>query len=102
MSTYLVDWDSKNSVLNVGFNPDQPANNDQLVKDAVAGVLKVKDRLHGFVLKVNGAASLPVGMAIACEIAHVVKCIAAYDPKLQKYVVAVSHDPDYQLGQLID
>lgn len=98
----FVNFEVENSVLRVGFNPDKPANNDQLVKDAVASVLAIKDQLHGCVLKINGAASLPVGMAIAGEIAHVVKCVSCYNPKLQKYVVSITHDPNYTLGQLID
>ncbi|MFO0099621.1 MAG: CRISPR-associated protein Csx3 [Aphanizomenon sp.] len=28
--------------------------------------------------------------------------MACYDPKLQKYVVAISHNPKYQIGDLVD
>lgn len=100
MTTYKVDFDEATSLLTIGFA--EPANNDEIVKDAVAGIKAIKDQLHGHVLKVNGAASLPVGFALSAELAHVVKAIAVFDPKLKKYVVAVSHDPDNVVGALID
>lgn len=100
MTTYNISFNPENSVLSIGFG--EPAQNDQIVKDAITGVKAVKDQLHGHVLKVNGAASLPVGFALASEVAHVVKAVAVFDPKLQKYVVAISHDPAYVIGDLID
>lgn len=56
----------------------------------------------GQVVRLNGPASLPVAIAIAHEIGHLFGAIAAYDPKLGKYVVAVSHDPAFAVGDLID
>ncbi|MBW4598962.1 MAG: CRISPR-associated protein Csx3 [Calothrix sp. FI2-JRJ7] len=100
MTTYNVNFDESTSVLTIGFG--EPANNDQIVKDAVAGIKQIKEQLHGAVLKVNGAASLPVGFALSAELAHVVKAIAVFDPKLKQYVVAVTHDPSYSIGALID
>jgi len=88
-------------VLRVGFT-DQPANNDDLVKEAVRKVRLYTDDLHGVFLKINGAASLPVAIAIACQVKGVVSGIACYDPKLQKYVVAHTVNSDYALGDMID
>lgn len=88
-------------VLRVGFT-DQPANNDDLVKEAVRKVRLYIDDLHGVFLKINGAASLAVAIAIACQVKGVVSGIAVFDPKLQKYVVVHTLNPYYQLGDLID
>lgn len=100
MTTYNVNFNAENSVLSIGFG--EPASNDQIVKDAVEAVKAIKEQLHGHVLKVNGAASLPVGFAISAEVAHIVKAVGVFDPKLQKYVIAVTHDPTYRVGDLID
>lgn len=89
----------KNVTLKIGFG--QPAQNDQIVKDAVAGI-QALNLEGGKVIKLNGPASLPVAIAIAHEVAHIYGAVAAFDPKLGKYVVAVSHDPDFGVGDLID
>jgi len=56
----------------------------------------------GKIVKLNGPASLPVAIAIGHEIGHIFGVIAVFDPKLGKYVVAVSHDPEFSVGDLID
>lgn len=99
MSTYNISFNPETSVLSVGFG--EPSTNDQIVKDAVAGIKAIKEQLQGHVLRVNGAASLPVGFALCAEVAHVTCAVAVFDPKLQKYVVAVSHDPNFTVGDLI-
>lgn len=98
MTTYnvrLVD-----SVVKVGFG--EPASNDQIVKDAVAGIMAIREQLFGQVAKINGPASLPVAIAIGHALAHTSPAVAAFDPKLGKYVVSISHDPNYKVGDLID
>jgi len=56
----------------------------------------------GKLIKINGPASLPVAMAIAHAIAHLYEVVGVFDPKLGKYVVAVSHGNEYRPGDLID
>lgn len=98
MTTYNVVLEGT-ELLKLSFGA--PAQNDEIVKDAIAGV-KALDLKGGKVMKLNGPASLPVAIAIAHEIGHLYGAIAAYDPKLGKYVVAISHDPEFEIGQLID
>jgi len=98
MTTYNVTRED-NDVLKLSFGA--PAQNDQIVRDAVAAV-KALGLEGGKVVKFNGPASLPVAIAIAHEVAHIYGAVAAFDPKLGKYVVAVSHDPDFAVGDLID
>ncbi len=100
MSTYNINLALDTSILYVGFG--EPANNDQIVKDAIAAVKAIKEELHSRVLRVNGAASMPVTFAISAEIGNVTKAIAVFDPKLKKYVVSVTRTPEHQIGDLID
>ena len=101
MNTYNISIDSNApaTTLKIGFG--SPAQNDQIVKDAVAGV-KALNLQGGDVVRLNGPASLPVAIAIGHGVAHLFKAVACFDPKLGKYVVAVSHGPEYTVGQLID
>ena len=103
MSTYNIGFDVNTSVLKVGFG--QPAQNDQIVRDAKARLDEMvasKELAGGKVIKINGPASLPVAIAIAHAVAHLYEVVACFDPKLSKYVVAVSHGSDNAPGDLID
>lgn len=101
MATYKIVFEG--NVLRVGFA--DPAQNDQIVRDAVARLDEmVKDGTltGGPVIRVNGPASLPVAMAIAHAIGHLYEVVACFDPKLAKYVVSVSHGTAYRPGDLIE
>lgn len=99
MATYIINLE--NDVLSVGFG--EPAQNDEIVKDAkiVLDELLESQQLHGKLLKINGAASLPVAFVISHAVSHLYGAIAVYDPKLQKYVVSISHTPEVRVGDLI-
>lgn len=99
MPTYNVSFDG--SVLKIGFG--EAAQNDQIVKDAKAAAEAVKAEIQGQpVLKISGPASLPVAMLLAHEFNHIVGSVACFDPKLNKFVICISHNPDYAIGDLID
>lgn len=97
MSSYNLSLDG--NVLCVSFG--SPASNDVIVKDAVQG-LKDLGLAGGPILKINGPASLPVAIAIGHGVTHLYGAIAVFDPKLSKYVVSVSHNPDFSVGDLVD
>jgi CRISPR-associated protein Csx3 len=97
MSSYNISLD--NNVLRVGFG--DPASNDQIVRDAVQGIADLGLK-GGPILKINGPASLPVAVALAHAVTHLYGAVAVWDPKLGKYVVSVSHNPDFSIGDLID
>jgi len=89
-------------MLKVSFG--EPAQNDEIVRDAVARLdemTKSGELAGGSVIKINGPASLPVAVAIAHAVNHLYETVAVFDPKLGKYVVAVSHGT-YKAGDLID
>lgn len=100
--TYKVSFDGQ--VLQIGFGA--PSDNDRKVVDALAGCAAIKDEVIGTgldVLRVNGAASLPVAMTIAHAFAHLVPAIACFDPKIDggSYVISISHSPKYKVGDVI-
>lgn len=98
MSTYNVVYEE--GVLKVEFG--EPSQNNQIVQDAEkACEMLPKEQLYGKVLKVNGPASMPVAFTIAHAFSHLVPAIAVYDPKLGGYVVAITHSPDYKVGDVI-
>lgn len=101
MNTYNVSFEE--GILRVGFG--SPAQNDEIVRDAEARLdemIESGELAGGEVLRVNGPASLPVAMVIAHGVGHLYGAIACFDPKLSKYVVAISHHPAYKVGDLID
>ncbi|MBD2138099.1 CRISPR-associated protein Csx3 [Anabaena sp. FACHB-1237] len=100
MSSYNIDL--QDGILRVKFG--EPAQNDQIVKDAAARLeeLYQAGQLHGELLKINGPTSIPVAFVIAHKLAHLYGAIGLFDPKLDKYVISITHNPDYKLGDLID
>lgn len=86
------------TVLEMSFGA--PAQNDKVVPDAVAAVTELGLK-GGKGVSFNGPASLPVAMALAHAVAHLYGWVACFDPKLGRYVVAISHDPACRPGDLL-
>lgn len=72
-----------------------------IVPDAVLAVARL-NLPGGRGVLFNGAASLPVAMALAHAVAHLYQFVACWDPKLSRYVVAISHTPDVRPGDLVE
>lgn len=104
MSTYQITLQGK--ILTIGFG--EQAKNDRLVRDAAARLeemVEAGELEGGALLKINGPASLPVAFVLAHRLSHLYGAIAVFDPKLappKKYVVCITHNPDYKLGDLIE
>jgi CRISPR-associated protein Csx3 len=106
MTTYNIKLEG--DILKVSFG--EPATNDQIVRDAAECLEKMTETgelAGGSLLKINGPASLPVCYVIAHKVSHLYGAIAVFDPKIgargtSKYVVCISHNPAYKLGDLID
>lgn len=102
--TYIITRDN-DGILRINFGA--PSHNGQIVKDAMARLdemTKTGELGNGGLLKVNGPASLPVAMVLAHKVAHLFQAVACFDPKLDKYVVAISHSPkpEFVVGNLIE
>ncbi len=81
------------------------AQNDEHVHSAVEQIdeLVESGKLGGGkMVKINGPASLPVAVALAHGVSHIYEYVGVYDPKLDQYVVSVSHGTAYAPGDLID
>lgn len=84
-------------IMKIGFGA--PAQNTDIVKEAKASVEIIEK--GGELVLFNGPASLPVSMTLAHAVAHLYGVVACFDPKLNGYVVAISHDPRWAVGDLI-
>jgi CRISPR-associated protein Csx3 len=84
--------------LTIGFG--EPADNTIVVPDAISAIRELKLR-GGKGIHFNGPAGLPVAMALAHSVAHLFGYVACYDPKLEGYVVSISHNPGIHPGQLL-
>ncbi|MFM7365259.1 MAG: CRISPR-associated protein Csx3 [Cuspidothrix sp.] len=101
MTTYNIEF--KDDILRVSFG--EPSQNDQIVKDAAAKLEQMarsQELTGGHLLRINGLVSIPVAFVLAHKLAHIYGAIGFYDPKLSKYVICITHNPAYKLGDLID
>lgn len=76
------------------------AENDRRVVDAVAAI-KTLQLTGGPLVRIDGPCSLPVAFALAHAVGHLFGAVAVKDPKLGKFVVAISHRPDLAVGALL-
>ena len=97
MSLFKMELSKKENhdLLSIGFG--DPATNQEIVKFVK---LNAPDG-GGKLLLINGPASLPVAGVLVHKYAHLYGAIAMFDPKLQGYVVAISHDPAVGIGDLV-
>lgn len=96
-ATPAVVYATPATLLKIGFG--SPAQNTEMVKEVQAMLAGME--LNGKLVLLNGPASLPVAVVLAHKLVHVFGAIGVFDPKLNGYVVSASHDPQFELGQLI-
>lgn len=102
MNSYKMSVDG--NVLKVGFNPEAPASGDVCLLDAITQLEGLIDQGligGGQLLKINGAQSVPIAFMVAHRVCHLYGAVAVYDPKMGGYLVAMSHNPSYKVGELI-
>ena len=90
------------NILKLAFG--EPASNSKIVVDVVRRLDEMENEGEisgGGVILLNGPASLPAAVAIAHAVAHRFTAVGVFDPKLNGYVVYVTHDPAYELGSII-
>ncbi|GAB4202665.1 MAG: hypothetical protein Fur006_56350 [Coleofasciculaceae cyanobacterium] len=106
--SFFIRWEG--DVLRAHINHAVQVDGDQIVRDAKAQLLSLiaSGQLPGGkLLKVNGRSTVLASFVIALELSHLYGAIAVFDPKLgapglDRYIVAISHTPDYQVGDTID
>ncbi len=101
MTTYKIELQGE--VLKIGFG--EAAQNDQIVRDAAARLAEMSnlgELSGGRLIKINGPTSIPVACVLAHKVSHLYGAVGVLDPKLGKYVIAITHNPKYNLGDLVD
>ena len=106
--SFLVNHTADN-ILKVGFNPQIPAEGDRIVRDTAIQMEKLlqSGKLKGKVLKISGRASILASFVIASKVTHCYGAIALFEPKegdtaLDRYIIAISHNPDYKVGGILN
>lgn len=79
----------------------ETAQNDQIIPSGLEA-LAALPLTGGKSIRFNGPCTVPLAMAIAHAVAHRYGYVACFDPKMQGYVVVISHHPDFRPGQLVD
>jgi CRISPR-associated protein Csx3 len=100
---YNINFEKVDNVVTraqIGFG--DPGTNGEILTELSEREGDLKRAVgYGKLLVVNGPASLPVAMFIAHLVGHNFGAVACFDPKMAGYVVAISHDPDYAIGDVI-
>ena len=97
-------------VLNVQINNAVQVDGDQIVHDAKAQLQELINSGQlpgGKLLKIHGRSTVLASFVLALELAHRYSAIAVFDPKigdrgLDRYIITISHTPDYQVGDRVD
>lgn len=96
MNSYNISLNG--DILTIGFGVR--ADNDVIVKDAAAA-LTALGQIGGKRLLISGPCSLAAGFVICHHVSHLFGYVAVFDPKMNSYVVAISHSPEAAVGDLI-
>ena len=93
---------SREDKMTIAFGT--PAQNDAIVQSAATQLktLRQEGKFGGALLRITGPASLPVAITISHEVAHLYGAITVFDPKVGKYLVCITHNPDYKLGDWLE
>jgi CRISPR-associated protein Csx3 len=86
-------------IAKIGFGT--AADNNTIVVDADQLANDCAKSLMGHGVLVDGRASLPVAFALSHAWAHIARFIGVFDPKLNGYVICVSHDAAHAVGSVI-
>jgi CRISPR-associated protein Csx3 len=107
MATYHIEIEG--DVLQVGFG-ETLATGDKIVRDVVVRLdraIASGEIPGGELIKINGRASVLVSQVLAYKLGKIYDAIAFFDPKqgekgLDRYVITVSNNPKYQIGDILD
>ncbi|NEP56089.1 MAG: hypothetical protein F6K31_03565 [Symploca sp. SIO2G7] len=93
-------------ILRVQINNAVQVDGDQIIRDAKAQLQGLIDsgQLSGGkqLLKINGRSTVLASFVIASALARSYRAIAVFEPKLDCYIVTISHTQDYCVGDTIN
>lgn len=107
MSNYQIRL--QGDILRVGFGII-PATGDRIVRDVAAQLdemIATGELPGGSLIKINGRVSVLVSQVLADRLGRLYDAIALLDPKIgapgiDRYVVTVSRNPNYEVGDVLD
>ncbi|WP_159785610.1 CRISPR-associated protein Csx3 [Sodalinema gerasimenkoae] len=79
---------------------EEPATNAELVP-IISKATHSLPPAYGTIGLITGKASLPVSYVLAHHLSHYHKALGVFDPKLNGFVIVVTHDRQYPLGKVI-
>lgn len=101
--TFLIYWE--NDILIARINNGKQVDGDEILRDAKTQLESLMDSggLPGGKqpLQINGRTTVLASFYLGSQLAHKYSSIAVFDPKLESYVVTISHSPDYRVGQML-
>jgi CRISPR-associated protein Csx3 len=107
-TAFLLEW--QDGILQAKLNRNIQVDGDIIVREIAKKLdyfCESNQLKGGKLLKINGRTSVLASFIMANYLAHLYSAIAVHDPKIgtheeDKYVVVISHDPDYPVGTNID
>lgn len=63
----------------------------ELVEMAKEEIKTIETSLYGKDIKINGRITTAMSLMLGHKLAHITKSVSIFDPKLNEYIVAVSH-----------
>lgn len=89
--------------LTIGFDATDPQTNAEMVRDVDSRLTEMisSSNIQGELLLITGPASLPIACVLSHRLSHLFGAIGIFDPKLEGYVISISHSPNYKLGEII-
>jgi len=101
--TFLIYWE--NDILIAKINNGKQVDGDEILRDAKT---ELESLMHSGglpggkqPLRINGRTTVLASFLIGSQLAHKYSSIAVFDPKVEGYVVTISHSPDYRVGQIL-
>lgn len=91
------------NTLHIDYDVEHPQINPEIVRTLQADLNQLK-QIHlkgGPLLKIEGKHSIPMAYVIAHHLSHLYGAIAVFEPETQRYIVSVSHHPDYPVGMML-
>ena len=105
--SFFLYW--KDNILQGSLNSNVQVDGDEIVRDVLKQLGELEQQgvpLRGKLLTINGRASVLSSFVLANYFAHIFGAIAVNEPKIatqenDQYVVVISHDNDYSVGDTI-
>lgn len=107
MTRYHINLEE--NILQVGFGKTL-ATGDKIVRDVVVRLdemIASRELPGGELIKINGRSSVLVSQVLGYKLGEIYDAVAFFDPKigdkgLDRYVVTVSKNSKYQIGDILD